>query len=148
MPATGKQLRDSWEQIGCPYEQALALMDGDESAQRAALALFEGLGAAPAAELVRRQLRAAGVRGLPRGPRVATQENPQGLTNDNSRSSCCWPKGYTIPEIADRLSTTPKTAAHHVSAILAKLSAHSRGEAVRLAYHLGILPQTIPPHSS
>lgn len=139
---------DCWEQMGCPYEQALALMDGDEPAQRAALAIFERLGAAPAAELVRRQLRAAGVRGLPRGPRVATQKNPQGLTTRQLEILLLLAEGLHNAEIADRLSTTPKTAAHHVSAILAKLNARSRGEAVRIAYHLGILPQTSSPHSS
>ena len=69
---------DAWEQIGCPYEQALALMDGDEAAQREALAIFERLGARPAADIVRQRLRSAGVRGLPRGPRPATQANRMG----------------------------------------------------------------------
>ncbi len=138
----------AWEQIGCPYEQALALLDGDEPAQRQALDIFERLGAAPAAELVRRQLRAAGVRGLPRGPRVATLENPQGLTTRQLEILWLLAEGLHNSEIADRLSTTPKTAAHHVSAILAKLNARSRGEAVRLANHLGILPQTSSHHSS
>ena len=31
----------AWEQLGCPYEQALALAGGDESAQRDALSIFE-----------------------------------------------------------------------------------------------------------
>ena len=139
---------DCWEQLGCPYEQAMALLDGDEPAQRAALAIFERLGAAPAAEMVRRQLRAAGVRGLPRGPRMATQKNPQGLTTRQLEILLLLAEGLHNTEIADRLSTTPKTAAHHVSAILAKFNARSRGEAVRIAYHLGILPQTSFPHSS
>ena len=63
---------DSWEQIGCPYEQALALLDGDEPAGRRALAIFERLGAAPAAEVLRRRLHVAGMRGLPRGHRTTT----------------------------------------------------------------------------
>jgi len=45
-------------------------------------------------------------------------------------------------EIADRLSTTPKTVEHHVSAVLAKLQARSRSEAARLAYELGLIPHT------
>ena len=139
---------DCWEQLGCPYEQALSLLDGDEPAQLRALALFERLGAAPAAERARRQLRAAGVRGLPRGPRVATQENPKGLTTRQLEILLLLAEGLHNAEIADRLSTTPKTAAHHVSAILAKLNARSRGDAVRIASHLGILPQTSSPHSS
>ncbi|HUY75515.1 MAG TPA: AAA family ATPase [Ktedonobacterales bacterium] len=148
MAGNWRAAADCWEQTGCPYEQALSLLDGDEPAQRAALALFERLGAAPAAEIVRRQLRAAGVRGLPRGPRVATQENPQGLTTRQLEILLLLAEGLRNTEIAERLSTTPKTAAHHVSAILAKLNARSRGEAVRIAYQMGILPQTSSPHSS
>jgi DNA-binding CsgD family transcriptional regulator/tetratricopeptide (TPR) repeat protein len=129
-----------WEQLGCPYEQALALLDGDESAQRAALAILERLGAASVAELVRRRLRAAGVRGLPRGPRPATQANPQGLTPRELETLHLLAEGLRNPEIAERLSTSPKTVEHHVSAVLAKLEARSRGEAVRLAAQRGLVP--------
>jgi hypothetical protein len=45
-----------WEQIGCPYERALALADGDEPAQQIALKLFEDLGAGPAAVRLRQSL--------------------------------------------------------------------------------------------
>jgi DNA-binding CsgD family transcriptional regulator len=133
---------DAWRQLGCPYEQALALLDGDESAQRAALAIFERLGAAPAAEITRQRLRAAGVRGLPRGPRPATQSNPQGLTPRQLEILLLLAEGLHNAEIADRLSTTPKTVEHHVSAVLAKLHARSRSEAARLAYELGLIPHT------
>jgi DNA-binding CsgD family transcriptional regulator len=129
---------DAWEQIGCPYEQALALTDGDEAAQREALALFERLGARPAADIVRQRLRSAGVRGLPRGPRSTTQANPYGLTNRQLEILLLLAEGLRNPEIADRLSTTPKTVEHHVSDVLAKLNVRSRAEAVRVAYQLGI----------
>jgi hypothetical protein len=46
-----------WAEIGCPYEQALALADGDASAQQSALSIFERLGAQPALALVRKRLR-------------------------------------------------------------------------------------------
>jgi DNA-binding CsgD family transcriptional regulator/tetratricopeptide (TPR) repeat protein len=131
-----------WERLGCPYEQALALLNGDETAQRAALALFERLGAAPAAEIARQRLRDAGARGLPRGPRPATQANPQSLTNRQLEVLRLLAEGLRNPEIAARLSTTPKTVEHHVSAVLAKLEARSRAEAVRAAYQLGLIPQT------
>src|SRR5262249_30275230 len=71
---------DAWKKIGCPYEEAIALEDGDDAAQLEALAIFEKLGANPAAERLRHKLRATGVRGIPRGPRPSTQENPAGLT--------------------------------------------------------------------
>jgi len=133
---------DAWEQLGCPYEQALALLNGDEEAQRAALAIFERLGAAPAAEIARKRLRAAGVRGLPRGPRPATQANSVGLTPRQFEILLLLAEGLHNSEIADRLSTTPKTVEHHVSAVLAKLHARSRAEAARLAYELGLIPHT------
>ncbi len=56
-----------WERIGCPYERAICLSRADEAGQRAALALFDGIGAAPAAANLRRQMRADGVRDVPRG---------------------------------------------------------------------------------
>ena len=136
---------DAWEAIGCPYEQALALMDGDEAAQRTALAIFERLGARPAAEIVRQRLRSAGARGLPRGPRPTTQANPYGLTNRQYEILLLLAEGLRNPEIADRLSTTPKTIEHHVSDVLAKLNVRSRAEAVRLAFQLGLVPQPSNP---
>jgi DNA-binding CsgD family transcriptional regulator len=137
---------DRWKRIGCPYEQALALLDGDEAAQREALAIFERLGAAPAAEITRQRLRAAGVRGLPRGPRPATQANPHGLTPRQLEVLVLMAEGLHNSEIAGRLSTTPKTIEHHVSAILAKLNARSRAEAVSVAHHLGIIAATTSPY--
>jgi DNA-binding CsgD family transcriptional regulator len=135
---------DAWEQIGCPYEQALALLDGDTSAQRTALGIFERLGARPAVELVRQRLRRAGVRGLPRGPRPVTRANPVGLTPRQLEVLLLLAEGLHNPEIAERLSTTPKTVEHHVSAVLAKLNARSRAEAVRVANQLGLLSSAPP----
>lgn len=137
---------DAWEKLGCPYEQALALMEGDEAALRTALDICERLGARPAAEMARRRLRAQGVRGLPRGPRPATRENPQGLTPRQLEILLLLGEGLHNAEIAQRLSTTPKTVDHHVSAVLAKLDARSRAEAVRIAYEVGLLPQMVTPH--
>jgi DNA-binding NarL/FixJ family response regulator len=62
-------------------------------------------------------------------------------------------EGLHNPEIADRLSTTPKTVEHHVSAVLAKLQARSRAEAVRLAYEQRLISSagtsaTVGGHSS
>jgi DNA-binding CsgD family transcriptional regulator len=135
----------AWEQLGCPYEQALALLDGDEPAQRQALALFEQLGARPAAELARRQLRLLGVQGLPRGPRPSTQANPRGLTPRQLEILLLLVEGLHNAEIAEQLAMTPKTVEHHVSAVLAKLDARSRAEAVRVAHDLGLVSQTATP---
>jgi DNA-binding CsgD family transcriptional regulator len=132
---------DAWERLGCPWEQALALLDGDEAAQRAALAIFECFGAALAVETTRRRLRERGVRGLSRGPRPETRANPQGLTNRQLEVLPLLADGLSNAEIAGRLSTSPRTVEHHVSAVLAKLNARSRAEAIRRAYELGLLSQ-------
>lgn len=130
---------DEWARISCPFEQALALLLGDEVAQRAALAIFERLGALPAAEIARRVLRERGVLGLRRGPHPRTRANPQGLTNRQLEILPLLAEGLSNAEIAERLSTSPRTVEHHVSAVLAKLDARSRAEAVRRAYELGLL---------
>jgi DNA-binding CsgD family transcriptional regulator len=122
-----------WEQFGCPYEQALALMDGDEAAQRQALAILERLGAGRAAALVRRKLRLAGVRRIPRGPRSATRANAFGLTARQTEILALLAEGLTNAEIAARLHLSPRTVDHHVAAILAKLDAPSRETAVQAA---------------
>jgi DNA-binding CsgD family transcriptional regulator len=128
-----------WQEIGCPYERAMALMDGDEAAQREALAIFEQIGAAPAAEIVRRQLRRQGIRGIPRGPRPTTKENPAGLTARQMEILALVAEKLQNTEIAHRLFISPKTVDHHISAILSKLDVHSRTEAVAAAYQLGII---------
>src|SRR5690606_1374608 len=55
----------AWEALGCPYEQARALAEGDQEAQLAALTTFEQLGAQPMAAYVREKLRQRGVQTLP-----------------------------------------------------------------------------------
>jgi DNA-binding CsgD family transcriptional regulator len=124
---------DRWNEIGCPYEEAMALSDGDESAQREALRIFEKLGAEPAAVNLRQKLRATGVRGIPRGPRQSTIENPAGLTARQMEVLSLLSEGGSNAEIAERLFISSKTVDHHVSAILAKLDARTRAEAVSIA---------------
>lgn len=123
----------AWEALGCPYEQARALADGDGEAQKAALLIFEQLGARPMAEQVRRKLRDAGIETLPRGPRAATRDNPFGLTNRQVEVLALLTENLTNAEIADRLHISPKTVDHHVSAVLAKLDVSSREEAAEQA---------------
>jgi DNA-binding CsgD family transcriptional regulator len=89
----------------------------------------------------RRRLRGAGVRSLPRGPRAATQANPRGLTPRQLEILPLLAEGLHNTEIAARLSTTPKTMEHHVTAVLAKLKARSRAEAVRLAFEQRLIPR-------
>ncbi len=136
-----------WEQIGCPYEQALALADGDESAQLDALALFERLGAQPAVAIMRRRLRQQGIAGIPRGPRPSTRTNQAGLTSRQREVLQLMVEGFSNAEIASRLFTSPKTIEHHVSAIFAKLGVHSRAQAIRAASHMGLIPNIGKPNA-
>ena len=122
-----------WERLGCPFERGLALAEGDVVAQLAALELFDELGARPAGEALRRTLRAAGVKGIPRGPRPVTRGNAFGLTERENEVLRLLGEGLSNAEIATRLSISAKTVDHHVSAILAKIGAHTRGEAVAAA---------------
>ena len=132
----------TWARLGCPYEQAMALADGDEAAQRQALLLFEDLHARPAADLVRQRLRAQGIRQIPRGPRATTQKNPLGLTNRQLEVLTFLASGQHNAAIARQLFTSTKTIDHHVSAILLKFGAQTRAEAITKAYQLGIIAPT------
>jgi len=129
----------AWRALGCPFETARALADGDEAAQREALAGFEALGARPMVERVRRRLRAAGVRGLRRGPRSSSQEHPAGLTSKEVAVLVLLASGLRNKEIATRLSRSARTVDHHLAAIFAKLGVATRAEAVSAAYRLGIV---------
>jgi DNA-binding CsgD family transcriptional regulator/tetratricopeptide (TPR) repeat protein len=128
-----------WQDLGCPYERALALADGDEAALRAALAILEQLRAAPALTIVQQRLRALGVSGIPRGPRQSTQANPAGLTQRQIEVLRLLSEGLQNSAIAGRLHISPKTVDHHLEAIFAKLDVRSRAQAVAAAARLGLL---------
>jgi hypothetical protein len=60
------QAVELWDQIGCPYEAALALADGDqEGTVRGALDELMELGARAAASIFAQRLRQRGVRRSP-----------------------------------------------------------------------------------
>src|SRR5215831_21141015 len=128
-----------WRQIGCPYEEAMALADGDEEAKLMAVEILEKLGAGPLQERLRKTLRDTGVRGIPRGPRPSTKENPAGLTNRQMEVLKLMVDGSSNADIAERLFISSKTVDHHVSAILAKLEARTRAEAVAVALQSNLI---------
>ncbi len=130
----------SWRQLGCPYETALALAESDDPASvRQAIGQLQQLGARPAAAIAARRLRERGVRGIPRGPRPPTRANPAGLTARELQVLPLLAAGLRNAQIAERLVVSEKTVDHHVSAILRKLGARSRGEASAEAGRLGLL---------
>jgi DNA-binding CsgD family transcriptional regulator/tetratricopeptide (TPR) repeat protein len=138
MAGSWRAAADAWERIGCPYERAEALADGDEGAKREALEIFTQLGAEPAAARLRREMRRAGLTRVPGSPRTATRQAPAQLTARQLEVLGLVAEGQTNAEIAERLYITEKTAGHHVSAILRKLGVRTRTEAAAEAHRLGI----------
>jgi DNA-binding CsgD family transcriptional regulator/tetratricopeptide (TPR) repeat protein len=134
-----KEAAAEWNERDCPYESARALAEGDVAAQMEALAVFERLGARPAAARVRHALRSAGVKRIPRGPRPSTRENALGVTRRELEILACLAEGLTNAEIGARLHISAKTVDHHVGALLGKLGVGSRRQAARAAADLGLL---------
>ena len=96
------------------------------------------MGATAAAAVVGRRLRERGAANLPRGPRPATRENPAQLTARELEVLDLVADGLRNRDIAERLFLSPRTVDHHVSAILRKLGARTRGEAGAAAIRLGL----------
>ena len=128
-----------WQTAGCPYEAAMALsLSQSEASLRLSLAELQRLGARPAAARVARTLRERGARDLRQGPRSATLDNPALLTARELEVLELLGEGLRNAQIADSLVLSRKTVDHHVSAILRKLDASTRTQAVAAAARLGI----------
>ena len=84
------------------------------------------------------RLRELGVNSIPRGRSAATRANPAGLTERQLDVLALLVDGLTNAEIAARLVISPRTADHHVSAILDKLEVRTRKEAAAQARRLGV----------
>jgi DNA-binding NarL/FixJ family response regulator len=79
------------------------------------------------------------VRGISRGPRSATRVSPAGLTSREAEVLQLLVEGLGNREIAERLVLSQRTVEHHVSAVLRKLPARTRGEAAAVAARQGLL---------
>jgi len=129
-----------WEAAGCPYEHAAALAESPDKEQLlTALEMLDELGAKPLATVVRRRLRALGMSRIPRGPRDETRVNPAGLTARQVDVLRLLSQGCTNAQIASQLVVSVRTVDSHVAAVLGKLGAASRHEAVACAAELGVL---------
>ena len=123
---------------GLPLEEArtrlqLARLAGADQADvavaeaQAALAVFDRLGARPDADAAAEFLRSLGARGRtgPKNFGLLSQREQEVLR--------LLGLGLSNPEIAARLFISRKTAAHHVSSVLAKLGLRNRAEAAAIA---------------
>ena len=131
---------DDWGRRSATMLQAEALAIGDDEAATDALRVLDGLGAVVAADAVRARLRARGMARVPRGPRRTTTENAAGLTQREAEVLALLAEGLSNGQISRRLTLSPKTVGHHVSAILGKLGVGSRGQAVAEAHRLDLVP--------
>jgi DNA-binding CsgD family transcriptional regulator len=140
MAGEWKRAAERWHELGCPYDEAIALAEsGEADPLRRAHEQLSSLGAAPAAAIVARRLRELGER-VPRGPRPKTRANPAGLTVRELEVLELLADGLRNAEIAERLVVSPRTVDHHVSAILSKLDVRTRGEAGAQAARQGLIP--------
>ncbi len=121
-----------WEARRLPYNRAIVLSCGETSERLEALEILDALGADAVSAKVRRGLREVGV-AVPRGKGRATRDHAAGLTSRQAEILDLLAEGLTNSEIADRLFLSPRTVENHVSAVLAKLDASTREQAVERA---------------
>jgi len=131
-----------WTSTGVPLESLRAQSRSDDRSDLLRThAGFITLGAGPDALRVAHRMQALGYRGVPRGPRPSTRSNPALLSRREVEILSLMAEGVTNREMAMQLSISPKTVDHHVSAILGKLRAANRQQAVVRARDTGILPR-------
>jgi len=130
---------DAFGAVGWTYDRALMLsLLKEEPALAEALDIARRLGARPLEERVSKRMRELGMT-VPHRPRETTLANPAGLTARQLEVLELLAEGLTNTEIAERLFVSPRTAEHHVEAILTKLGVSSRREAADRYVELGLL---------
>jgi len=135
--------RGAGAEIGCPYERAIALSDGDHPSQLEALEQLEALGATAVADKLRQELRDQGV-AVPRRRARTTNNHGTTLTARQAEILFLLAEKRSNAEIADHLCLSPRTVEHHVAAVMSKLDASSRDEAVTTAQEQGMLEPSTP----
>ncbi|MFC6082657.1 AAA family ATPase [Sphaerisporangium aureirubrum] len=133
---------EEWARRGATHPRLEALSAGDRPAVSETLRALDGLEATQSAGRLRADLRTRGFTRIPRGPRRATSAAPAGLTPRQTDVLALLTEGLSNAEIATRLSLSPKTVDHHISAILTKLDVPTRGHAAATAHRLNLLRDT------
>jgi DNA-binding CsgD family transcriptional regulator len=138
----------AWDEAGRPWEAAWARLDAaaahftarDSAAGRAALesvvATADALESPPLRARALALARRARIHLEPATRVVAGADEP---TDREREVLLLLAEGLTNPQIAERLFLSPKTVGIHVSRLLAKLDAHTRGEAVAVARRRGVI---------
>jgi DNA-binding CsgD family transcriptional regulator/tetratricopeptide (TPR) repeat protein len=122
---------DLFGDVGWEYSRALmlSLLDTHETLGEA-IDVARRLGAGPLEDRVTRRMRETGLP-VPRRPQEATLANPANLTPRQAEVLALLAEGLTNAQLAERLFVSPRTAEHHVEAILTKLGVSSRREAAQ-----------------
>jgi DNA-binding CsgD family transcriptional regulator len=127
-----------WEAKGCPFDKALALLNGTYENKKSALTILQYLGAHAVYAKVKDEMRHLGSKGIPRGVHESTKRNPAFLTKRELDVLQLLKKGIQNKEIADILYISAKTVDNHISSIFFKLNVNSRLKAVQEAAKLDI----------
>jgi DNA-binding CsgD family transcriptional regulator len=128
-----------WLQTGNRYLQAHALFHGSDEDKRMAVGILLEIGAEGPAKKLKQEMRAAGIKGIPRGLRYNTKSNAALLTDREMNILFLLKNGLQNKEIAGRLFISPKTVDHHISSILFKLDVNSRVKAVTEALRRNLI---------
>jgi DNA-binding CsgD family transcriptional regulator/tetratricopeptide (TPR) repeat protein len=127
----------AWAELGCSYDQGLALgMSDDVERVAEGVRILNDLGAFGATTRLGVRLNAMGGR-VPRPRRTATRQHPGGLTEREAEVLDLLADGASNADIASALGISARTAEHHVSAVLGKLGTSTRVDAVVLAADRG-----------
>jgi DNA-binding CsgD family transcriptional regulator/tetratricopeptide (TPR) repeat protein len=141
-----QEAAESWEKRGFPVEAGITRAMLPDADLNSVFSELNRLNAEGVIRGLRRELQRRGLRGIPRGQRSATRQNPAGLTPRQADVLALMTSGLSNAAIAKELFITEKTASHHVSAILAKLNVSSRLQAAAVATANGWL--CLAPRSS
>jgi DNA-binding CsgD family transcriptional regulator len=137
--ADARKAAELWKKLGCPYEQAIVLFEGDDTDKRDAISLVQKLGATAVAEKLKLEMSVSGLKGIPRGIRKSTQSNPALLTGREMEVLQLLKEELQNKEMAGRLFLSPRTIDNHITSILYKLEVNSRTKAVQVASRMQIL---------